>query len=466
MTREPGGVRVCSLAGDLGFGFPPESLERALRLKPHVIALQGTSADPGPYYLGAGESWYTLGGIRRDLELLLPAAKKARIPVVTSAGGAGAKVQVDPVVATVADVARRRALSLRTAVIRADVSPAHLKRRIAQGAEIKPVVDWPTLSDPLRLADIARSVRIVAQMGPEPIMRVLQDDIDLVVAGRTVDVSLFTALPLLRGCDPGLATHMAKILECGAMAAVPSTGADGLIGTLYDDHFTVEPLSLERRCTVRSVAGHSFYERADPYIDHLPGGLLDTSEAIYTQVDERTVRVSGSRWLPATPYTVKVEGAEQVGYRTVCLAGIRDSIMIEQIDGILDGARRDLATRFGLEGKDYHLTFRVYGRDGVMGAAEPERHRLSHELFLIMDVVAESQPLAREVCAFGRAYVLHTEFPGCRTSAGNLAFPFSPSEVSVGPVYRFNIWHLLPVDDPVKLFPVEIHTFGRRRSRT
>src|SRR5206468_1743849 len=85
--REPGGagaadgkppgrsvrpaVRVCSLAGDLGFGFPPESLERALRLAPHVIALQGTSADPGPYYLGAGESWYTIGGIRRDLEVLL-----------------------------------------------------------------------------------------------------------------------------------------------------------------------------------------------------------------------------------------------------------------------------------------------------------------------------------------------------------------------------------------------------------
>ena len=47
------------------------------------------------------------------------------------------------------------------------------------------------------------------------------------------------------------------------------------------------------------------------------------------------MRVSGSRFEPAKPYTVKLEGAKTSGYRSIFIAGARDPIFIGQIDEIL-----------------------------------------------------------------------------------------------------------------------------------
>ena len=38
------------------------------------------------------------------------------------------------------------------------------------------------------------------------------------------------------------------------------------------------------------------------------------------------------------------------------------------------------------------------------------------------------------------------------------AFPFTPPEVSVGPAYRFNVYHLMRASDLDELFPLEIET--------
>ena len=45
---------------------------------------------------------------------------------------------------------------------------------------------------------------------------------------------------------------------------------------------------------------------------------------------------------------------------------------------------------------------------------------------------------------------------GSLSTAGNLAFPFTPPEVSLGPAYRFNVYHLLRAQDPDALFPLEV----------
>ena len=37
-------------------------------------------------------------------------------------------------------------------------------------------------------------------------------------------------------------------------------------------------------------------------------------------------------------------------------------------------------------------------------------------------------------------------------TAGNLAFPFSPSDIKVGEIYVFSVYALLRTDDPLKLF--------------
>ncbi len=92
-----------------------------------------------------------------------------------------------------------------------------------------------------------------------------------------------------------------------------------------------------------------------------------------------------------------------------------------------------------------------------MGASEPRRGtEMPHEIGLIVEVVAPTQELADAICAFARATLLHYGYPGRKATAGNLAFPFAPCDVPLGPVYRFNVYHLLRVEDACALFPLEV----------
>lgn len=45
---------------------------------------------------------------------------------------------------------------------------------------------------------------------------------------------------------------------------------------------------------------------------------------------------------------------------------------------------------------------------------------------------------------------------GAKSTAGNLAFPFAPSDVPFGPVYAFFVYHLLKVPNGRDLFPIEL----------
>jgi hypothetical protein len=96
-----------------------------------------------------------------------------------------------------------------------------------------------------------------------------------------------------------------------------------------------------------------------------------------------------------------------------------------------------------------------------MGTSEPLRDAgLPHEVGLIMEVVAPTQEMADAICAFTRATLMHYHYPGRKATAGNLALPFAPSDVSLGPVYRFNVYHVLEVEDPCAIFPVELVEYG------
>ena len=48
--------------------------------------------------------------------------------------------------------------------------------------------------------------------------------------------------------------------------------------------------------------------------------------------------------------------------------------------------------------------------------------------------------------------MLHYGYEGRIATAGNLAFPYSPSDFKVGAVYNFSLYHLIEVSDPVNLF--------------
>ena len=67
---------------------------------------------------------------------------------------------------------------------------------------------------------------------------------------------------------------------------------------------------------------------------------------------------------------------------------------------------------------------------------------------------AKMQEIAAAVLGIARTNMLHTDFPGRLCREGNMAFPFSPSDIPVGPVYRFSIYHVLELDDPREIFPI------------
>ena len=63
-------IRILSPTAILGYGFPETSLASGLALNPDVIAVDGGSTDPGPYYLGAGVSFTNRPAVKRDLGLI------------------------------------------------------------------------------------------------------------------------------------------------------------------------------------------------------------------------------------------------------------------------------------------------------------------------------------------------------------------------------------------------------------
>ncbi|WP_333870442.1 acyclic terpene utilization AtuA family protein [Desulforamulus putei] len=451
--------RVLSPTAILGYGFPEESFRAGLEREPDLIAVDAGSTDPGPYYLGAGVSFTDRTAVKRDLELMIEAGLERNIPVVIgTAGGCGAEAHLQWNKEIIIELAREKGWQFSLGIIHAELSK-ELVLQALQEKKISPLHPAPQLTE----EEITAAARIVAQMGPEPVMSVLEKGARVVLAGRSYDPAVFSASALLEGYDKGLAIHMGKILECGAIAASPGSGSDCLLGTLREDSFLVEPLNPIRRCTPTSVAAHTLYEKTNPYILPGPGGVLDLRETTFTQETERAVRVTGSKFLPSETYVVKLEGAKPVGYRTVSIAGCRDPIMISQIDHIVEAVRDRVKDNFKRYGYRYFLHFNIYGKNGVMGKLEPKQSIDSHELGIIIEAVAETQDIANTICSFARSTMLHYGYPGRVATAGNLAFPYSPSDFKAGAVYNFNIYHLMEIDDPLMLFPAEIIPVGEEK---
>jgi hypothetical protein len=447
-------LRILSPIGLLGYGIFEHSLAAGMAREPHCIAVDAGSSDPGPYYLGTGRPLVGRLTFKRDLAMLLRAARLANIPLmIGTAGGSGGEPHLGWALDVLYEIASEEQLSFKLAVIHAEQDREMLKGELASG-RITPLEPLP----PLQADDLDRAVRVVGQMGVDPFIAALEAGADVVLAGRSCDVSMFAALPIQKGYPVGLTYHMAKILECGAFCAVPIGGNDAMLARLYDDHFVLEPLNPIRRTTELSVAAHSLYEQPHPYRLYEPAGMLDLVDASYRQVDERRVAVSGSKFVPAEQYTIKLEGVCHEGYRSLTVAGVRDPAMIENFDEVLQAVRTKVEDTLPRRaGQDYQLMIHAYGRDGVMGAAEPRRNGpAGHELGVVIEVIAERQDLADSVCSLAQATMCHYQYEGCKSTAANLAFLTSPTEFPGPEVFRFNVYHLWAVDDPCAPFPMEL----------
>ena len=448
--------KVLSPTAILGYGFPEASFLRGMEEGPDLIGVDAGSTDPGPYYLGSGKSFTDRVGVKRDLRYMLTHGVRNGIPVVIgSAGGSGARPHVEWCRKIIEEIAAEEKLSFRMGIVYADIDGASVVEAVRAGRVT--ALDGLPMPSP---EEIAACPHIVAQMGFEPVQALLAEGVDVVLAGRAYDPVCFSALPIMKGYDVALATHMGKIIECAAIAATPGSGADSVLGILYEDRFALKALNPMREFTALSTAAHSLYEKSDPYHLPGPGGTLDLSNVTFTELPTGGVEVRGTGIVPTIPYRIKLEAASPVGFRTISIAGTRDPIMIASLDGILDEVKARVDELLAKENVDARVFFHVYGKCGVMGVLEKTAHADPHEAGILLEVLADTQEGADTVCSITRSTLLHYGYEGRIATAGNLAFPFSPSDIRMGEAFRFTLYHLMDVQDPTEPFKREIVHVG------
>jgi hypothetical protein len=450
--------RIVSPGGSLGYGVDGESLARAVELGVDAVVADSGSTDFGAYYLGSGTAYHSRTTMKRDIGLVLEAGVRAGVPVVIgTAGGSGGAPHLEWAREIVLEVAAELGLGFTLALVRAEQDREYLKSRVRAG-KVAPMPGAPELDE----ATIDACVRIVAQMGYEPLIEALDNGADVVLAGRACDSAIFAAPAIRAGFDEALALHMGKILECGALSAVPPTGRDCLIGTIRADEIELLAPNPKREVTPFSAAAHMVYEVEDPNRQGEPTGVLDFSKVAFEATGNRSTRIRGTKLHRHEQPTLRFEGAELTGYRSFLVGGIRDPFLIARIDEFIDGCTEQTKAMLGSTA-DYELDWVIYGRDGVMGEMEPLRDRPAHEVGIVAQVLAGTQELAHDVGALLEARMIGFTYEGAKTRTGNVAFPFSPLVHDTGPVYRFSVLHiaeLAEVGDLTRLFPIEYETVG------
>ncbi|WP_055668909.1 acyclic terpene utilization AtuA family protein [Desnuesiella massiliensis] len=445
-------IKILSPCGMLGYGFPKESFIKGIEEKPDAIVVDAGSTDAGPHKLGAGVAIVSRRAAKKDIELLLTRGLRNKIPVIIgSAGGAGAKPHVEWTLDIIDEILRENDLKAKIAVIWSDFS----KEEIIEAVREDRIVPLGKGVKELKEDIILETNSIAAQMGHEPIIEALSNENDIIICGRAYDPSPFAAVGIYHGMDIGLSYHLGKILECGALCAEPGTTKDCILGTLTKDSFTVKALNPIRKCNEVSVAAHTFYEKDHPYILHGPGFILDLSKCEFKEIEDGVVEVRNSQFIKNEDYFIKLEGARKVSYRTFVIAGIRDPLLLSSIEEVEELVLNQVHQYYKeIPREQYNINFYNYGKDGVMGKKEKESFS-GHEIGVMFEVVAETQELANSICATVRSTFLHYGYDGRKSTAGNLAFPFAPSDIEFGPVYEFSIYHLMKVDNGLKPFKIQ-----------
>jgi Acyclic terpene utilisation family protein AtuA len=450
MTVEdkPNVVRVLVPAGVLGWGVSADEIEAGLALAPHAIAVDAGSTDSGPAYLATGRSKYGRQSVKRDLSLLMDARRRAGVPLlIGSCGTSGCDVAVDQTLEIAMEVARELGDALRIAVIYSEQDPKDLRARNA-GGRVTPLPP----AGPLDNASLEACTHIVALMGPEPYMAAIAAGADIILGGRTTDTAVLAAIPLMHGVDVAAAWHAAKIAECGGLCTIHPT-SPGVMMSIDRDGFSIEPLSPQNRCTPETVSAHMLYENSDPFRLVEPGGVLDVTDADYRALDNRRVRVTGSRW-ETRPYTMKLEGAGGGPFQTIMLIGIEDPAVLEDVDGFLErmalGLRARLNRTLGAEAESIDISLRPYGWNAVSGRPVGGNAAPPREIGLMFIATAPTQALATEAARICNPLFFH--FPVHEgQELPSYAFPFSPAEIERGEVFEFHLNHVVHTTSPSEL---------------
>ena len=450
-------VRVLIPSGALGLNYDKAALDRGLACKPDIIAIDGGSTDSGPAYLGRGVSKYSRASTKVEWRGLMEARAKAGVPlVIGTAGTCGTDSAVDWLLDITREIATEIGQTVKIAVLRSSQSNADIANAYSNN-RLQPLPNAPEISK-LTLLDCTN---IVALAGAEQISAALETGADIVIAGRTTDTAIIAALPLMRGLNAGAAWHGAKIGECGALCATNPQSGVVLIG-FDDEGFTITPMAEDSCATPHTVSAHMLYENSDPFILYEPGGHLDVTDAKYTALDDKRVRVTGSKWVPSSQYNVKLEGAILAGYQSVLIVLLRDKRYVanakEWAEDITEKCTEKVIDRMGLSAGEFNIELRLIGKTASFGDLE-SRTDPPVEIGVMGVVTAATQALATEIGQILNPYLLHHPLTS-EEEQPTFAFPFSPADLSRGAIYAFCLNHVLELSNPMDAFSLEVSEYG------
>jgi len=444
-------LRILCPNGHLGFApTKEESFWIGANTRPDYYCCDSGSNDIGPEPLGRDTSVSPYEWQCHDLELMLLAARDQEVPmIIGSAGDTGTNSRVDMYVEIIRRLAKKHNLPpFKLVYFYSEVDKAYIRRKMENGV----IVEGLDGRKPLTVEDVERTDRIVAMAGVHPFIRALEMGADVVIGGRSCDAAIFAAAAIYEGFPEAQSYYLGKVLECASFCAEPYMAKETVIGTITHEDVSVTAMHPAQRCTVASVAGHAMYERSNPFYEYFPGGILDMTECKYEQVDEKTTRITGMKFVH-TPGKIKIklEGSGKVGERYIGIVGIRDPYLIKNIDKVIGWAESQVLERFA--GKDYKLFYHIYGKNGVMGAREPVREIRSHELCVVVEGVAPTKEMAEEVTLIGSRQIFYARLPEVKGTAGTAAF-IVDGVLPAPPAYEWTLNHVIPVDDPMELFSV------------
>lgn len=440
--------------GMLGYGFDEDLTSSALSSfvatgVPTALILDSGSTDSGPSKLALGTMTVPRSAYVRDLTKLSRLVRRYKIPLVfSSAGGDGSDEHVDEMVDIMREIAAEHGYPMKVVAVYAGMDKQLVRQRFKDGKTTPCGVSVPELTE----KDINDAVRVVAQMGPEPLIDAMEtySDFDVLIAGRAYDPAPYVAFATTqlqkrtRGKEsmpPTVAggfTHMGKIMECGGLCALPKS--HGAAATLYEyGVFDVVPLDPGAKCTPASVAAHALYENVRPDVLFGLGGALHLGEVRYFQLgDRRTTRVSGAVFRSSMneggAHRLKLEGARVVGFRCLFMGSISDIVLLGHLDELLVRVRGYVAQQHAeISHGDWDLGFHTYGRGPS-----------SSNCFVVGEARAATQQLARSIASTARVAMIHGAYPGQKATAGNFGFGIGGlTEIEAGPCAEFCVYHLM-----------------------
>jgi len=448
-------IRIVSPNGHLGFApTKEESFHLAAATKPDYYCADSGSDDIGPAALGADRSVSMYKWQKHDLELMLLASREQNVPMlIGSAGDCGSNSRVDMYVQIIKDLAVEHKLKpFKIAYFYSEVDPSDLAQKHREGMVFEGLDGRSNLT----LDAIQGTTRSVAVAGIHPYVQALENNADVIIGGRSSDVAIFAAPAIYEGFPEEHAYYAGKVLECASFAAEPYGAKESVIGTVTKDEVTVTAMAPHQRCTPASVASHAMYERSNPFYEYFAGGMLDMTDCQYEQVDEKTTRITGQKYVPIEGNVkVKLEGSGFIGEKYIGLAGIRDPYTIENIDEVLRLAREQIEQEFS--DINYQISFRVFGKDGVMGDLEPIQDPKSHELLLVIEGIADTKEQAEAVALMGTRQIFYARLPDVKGTAGTASFVVD-EVLPATAAYKWTMNHTISVTDPAELYQIQYET--------